>query len=70
MSELTQASEGPLKGVKMTAMDILIFRDISMWTLPTQISDILSFLCRGAYMPPPGLNRVKNPVPRFLELYY
>ena len=58
-SELTQASEGPLKGVKMTVMDILRFRDINMRTLPTQISDILSFLNRGAYMPPPGLIRVK-----------
>ena len=58
-SKLTQASEGPLKGVKMTVMDILRFRDINMRTLPTQISDILSFLNRGAYMPPPGLIRVK-----------
>ena len=59
-SELIQASEGPLKGVKMTVMDIIRFRDILMRTLPTQISDILSVLNRGAYMPPPGLIRVKR----------
>ena len=58
-SELTQASEGPLKGVKMTVMDILRFRDINMQTLLNQISNILSFFNRGAYMPPPGLTRVK-----------
>ena len=44
----------------MTVMDILRFRDINMRTLPTQISDILSFLNRGAYMPPPGLIRVND----------
>ena len=60
--EFNRGYEGPTNGAKLTAMDILKFRDISQQTLCTQINAIPSFLNRGAHCgPPPGLiGLIKN----------
>ena len=65
-SEFNRSSEGPLKGAKMTVMDILEFRDMN-GPAPMPKSGVMrSNKVRGAILPPTLFKvkkRIKSKIP-------